>query len=438
LFTVLAALLIVAFGFELWDIRESASGPRVFRDTRFYSVPEGTSYFSALIWGGARSPVAMLVFKLCADDRERIVDLSYILGFVGWASLAAALAYAARPAYMKPIAAAVVLSLALARGVLEWNHVMLGDGVAISSVALCAACGVLFLTAPSRATLLLLTLGAAVCALARDSSAYALLSIAALVALIAGTRSLFTRRLDRWSLAAAGALFLGALAGYASAESAGRSGYPLVNVIASRVITDPEATAFFVRRGMPKNDALLPGRARRAYGSDERLADFREWTYEHGKPVYIAYLLARPVEAIREAYENYPDVVAGNVRGYGVKRLGTHSVLDDLWDRSHLAPHLGVIALGVIAALARPRIFANAAVVVGVLAGIGTLPHAFVVYHGDAMEVPRHGVAAAAELRVAIALLVPGLASALSVLAHRTAARVWNARPRVGRVRANA
>jgi len=281
-------VLIVYWAFALGA---ASTAPRSFHDTGFYFKSAESGVFSSEVWAGERMPIPVLAFKACGLDGDRIQTLFTLFSVVAWSVLIGAVASSVRGRWLRPLAAALVATLALSDDVYKWNSVVLSESLALSATALLVAFGLLFLARPARYVAPLL-LAAALLSFSRDSSAYVVALLAPAALLVVARRR---AQPSTWPFALVAAGFLAIfLLDNASADRGRRWVYPLVNVIVTRILPDEAARAEFIARGMPESPALRPRRQRRAYDSDVKLADFREWVDSHGKRAYVGYLLAHP------------------------------------------------------------------------------------------------------------------------------------------------
>ncbi|HOW97217.1 MAG TPA: hypothetical protein P5567_02055 [Kiritimatiellia bacterium] len=209
----------------------------------------------------------------------------------------------------------------------------------------------------------------------------------------------------------------------------------LSNVIMGRILPDPEARAFFHARGMPLDERVMSysGRLRsRAYRELwARAPEFRAWLTPEGMRTYRAWLL-RDGAAFRAAWRALAegDSGIGNCLGYGgdvaPRPVAARLLPFYLW-LGKLPPALWLALMLLLPLLDRwrdgplsPRSLLLPALATAAYA------QAFICFHGDADEVPRHMLIVGLLYRVTI---LAGLCGAVRLAAGLFAGRKREAAP---------
>jgi hypothetical protein len=406
--------LLTAYAWRVWAVQRAVPSARVFHDTQFYFSAARNEFFSQGIWAGERSPVPLLVFKWCQLDPEKIRSFLRVSSALSWLALACAAFVSARSVALRCCAPLLVLWLAVSRDVIEWNEVILSESLSFSCAALCLACALSFLRKPREWALPLIAT-AALFGLCRDSNAYLVLCFGLLFAVIAVQRGLRRRAWVLPGLVGLGLVVI-FLASNVSSNLGRRWEYPLTNVIVWRVLPKPSSLQQMAALGMPTNPALRAGRPRRSYGSDARLSGFREWLSSNGKRSYIHYLLAKPGYLLGAPAAEAPALLGESLDQYSPKDIQAagYWATDGPWLRSGWWLRLAALPLLCGFVLLRERACLSPFALVGIALALLVYPHALVVWHGDAMEVPRHGLQLA--FQVELALLFSLLAAAEAAL----------------------
>ena len=237
----------------------------------------------------------------------------------------------------------------------------------------------------------------------------------------------FLARARREWLSAGGAALVLCLAGLHTSATRGADfeRMELSNVILYRILPDPEARDFFRARGMPLDERVMAysGRLRsRAYRELwARVPEFKAWLTPQGMRTYRVWLL-RDGAAFRAAWRALAEVDngIGNCLGYGEdatpRPVAVRLLPFYLW----LGKMPPALWLGLMLTLPLLDRWRNGRISPFLLLlpalAAATYAQAFICFHGDADEVPRHLLIAGLLYRVTLAA---GLCVALQLAAGR-------------------
>ena len=186
-----------------------------------------------------------------------------------------------------------------------------------------------------------------------------------------------------------------------SADQGVRWRFSMLNNFGKRVVVSEEYRNYFANRGMPLNDALIDkadvwasrkGPSGFGYNNDPDLHDFRVWLLSSSKSEYMRFLLVHPVYSIGSLFENRDVVFFGGndfvvqygMKGYKGLDYGIKNFYGMVYSVMALALFVGVV-------LIRRKDYLGLKYYLFGLAYLSFLfPFAFIGYHADAMEVPRH------------------------------------------------
>jgi hypothetical protein len=264
-------------------------------------------------------------------------------------------------------------------------------------------------------------------ALTRDTHQVMVLAAAAIAA---GWLLLGGRRRE----AAAATIGLVAIFAVSSLSATRESAYPrwerpLVNVIGSRVLDDPDRLDWFRDRGMPVPAALAPHAGKHLGAEvldgddplyrDPRVQPFLDWVHDSGRPEMLRYLVSHPGYALEPLVtkrgplldpepDGYDDIANGPVGGYRVD--GTARALPGFVDAVVYArPPEALLAWALLLAAAAAWLLARgrgSRLWIVPAAGVALqAPHALAVWHGDSAEVARHAVVLGAATRLCLLVL---------------------------------
>jgi hypothetical protein len=209
---------------------------------------------------------------------------------------------------------------------------------------------------------------------------------------------------------AVGLIFLGVVAfSLVSSRLAKRSNFPLANIIVQRVLVDRSALLYFQKQGMPVNKKLKNLAGDWAYSdkfaifNHPRLRDFYRWLNTEGIRDYAAFLLSRPTKSLGDPLANL-DKLLQPADGYGA--LAYAALIPYPLASLVFVPFLPLFLFVLVQLLSLTGIFVsiraqNPLLLLISISGALIYPHAFFVWHGDALEIPRH----AAQLYVQVYLI---------------------------------
>jgi hypothetical protein len=434
---LLRLALVIAFVAVRWNL-SGGREPVVTGDGHIWLRVAHEPIFSTKFWLGPRPATLSLVYKLVGGSDQALVLFQTGLGTLSWVILAAAVSAFFSTPLFSALALALIFSVGLTTPVLCWDAVIRSESVGLSTFILCFA-AVLGIarssgSAPSRwrlnAWTSLAVVSAALTAFARETNAYLLPLLAVLV--VVGAVGRFSGVPARARLAAlwrrpslvALSFVVISLACQLNTRASGRYAFSLMNVIFMRVLPSSSRLTYFRERlDMPVSAALLARRSRWASADDRaafrspELAEFRRWLHERG---YSAYdLLAHSISTWGEAERHFAAYVRADFARAGPE-LARDNVADAVLVHGPLAsfpraflPFFGLA--GVALAFTRSRRTATLAAAT-VFSAVAAVVQTYVCYHGDAMELERHGMLIGTLVR---------LAAVFTVLAAASAAEQW-------------
>jgi hypothetical protein len=312
----------------------------------------------------------------------------------------------------------VALVFSLSHSILQWDFAILSESLTFSLMAATISTFLVFYRLyMSNLTLWALIFFVVIVAPilflfinTRDASAYLLLLIVPVFLAVFYNK----KRLRQYIILAV--LFLVASAGTYlyqshSATVNHRWEMPLRHVIFSRVLTDPEALDYFKEKGMPVNDSLmeLAGQAK-AEAPPSIKPRFESWLSEHGKSVYMLYMVTHPVKTFHAfliqlpSAINYPVIV----KYYGDVHLGqlSHTLNAFFFNRTFHPFRwiIGLTAIPIAFVIVNRRYWKVH--VLSLAATIAFVSQAYIGYMGDAIEGVRHELLGDVLFRVSIYMIL--------------------------------
>ena len=375
-----------------------------------------TYNYSGPDWGNC-IPIPKSNYAICSDDllmwSQSLFSLAAltILGIAG--------AVTGRTSIGRLTLFVVPLLVSLTPLVAEWNFIALSESFTLSVFFTFVAFWIFFLKTRHPFWLGGICVAALLWGSMRDSNSYVLVMIAMVIAIIMLVRIPlmrlgFTSRLPRllsFSFVALCIFFVTIFALMdASVEQAPRWRWvaPFYNVMGTRILPVPEHVAYFSEHGMPVSPALYERTGKStnagddAFFNDPRLEEFRLWTKRSGKTTYIRFLISHPLYLITAPALQFPDIflkdmswlLSGHmIPGHLFPRLS-------IWLNDQLAATTAYLLLvgygvtiGLIFLLYRYRLLHGSPwLAVPLIMILLSIPHLWLVWHGDTGEVRRHGV----------------------------------------------
>jgi hypothetical protein len=383
---------------------------RQFPDTPVYTAIASRSFLDFHFWIGERPWTTPLFYKLLRNDPPSIAIFQLGLSIICWGFLALSVVRALRLSWLKPIAFGMILLFSLSTEIILWDGVMLADSISLSLMALFIASWFWLLEDWQWFKAVLTALAAFSWAFTKDTNAWVVLVIAALLIIGIAAR----RIQSRYVLIASVFAVIFAM-NDVSANRAHRWVVAFMNNVGMRILPSPERTAYFAELGMPVTPALMQRREKKAWTDnwaffkDPALQQFRDWLYAHGKSSYVRFLLSHLALTIQEPLRHSEELLSSELRNYAPANFS--SILSEPLAEVVYFKRWAVL-LTWAAAIAVGFVFGlqlwtrNVAFLVPLALIILVYPQAVIAWHGDPNEIGRHGLEAAVNLRLGLWLLL--------------------------------
>ena len=395
---------------------------------RFTAVRVGYGHDSQIYIAAAKAPIWSTKFlatpyggpflfpllaKLCLRNLRAIVLVQSAIAVGAWLFLAHTIACKLRAPAARWVAVIALLLLALSPSVLLWNATISTESLSVSLLCIAIALWIR-LVGGSTKRLDFAAFTAVLVALActRDTNAYLLVVVFAISVLVAFAR----RDLRRRCAVIAAVCAIASVGSIAASNHAGRWYNPLNETISIRLLGSPMATRYLVAHGMPLDANVRRLHAPHMYPflrhdllSAPRYKPYRTWALNRGQATYTSFLLTHPAWDLSQPFDDRDRLLAPRLRGYGrlfhdeprgvfniVGAIGNPAspLLTEVW--------IGLAALAAVAlwrCASRPN--RRLLLAIGVVAML-VVPHYLLVWHGDALEIDRHSLTAAVQLRLVL------------------------------------
>ncbi len=407
---ICGVLLLVSIGLRIWSVAHTLPDVRMQSDSHVFLDVASQPVLSTAFLAGQRPFVVPLMYKLVGGRSAAIYVLQSVISALAWSVLAVQVARSLRRPWVKATGLGLILAIGLTMPVLGWDTIVMSESISLSLMVLLVA-GTIWLAQgwhwAKMAAVLAVALLWAFC---RETNVYVLLMIAVVLIQAALVQPSFRRYL--WAAAMFTVFFA---ANQVSSGIARRWEFPLLNVFGQRILPNASATAFFRTSGMPMTPRLASMAHRwassddNAFFNDPDLAEFRQWLRSRGRFTYLQWLLSHPGRSFSEPMANINEM-------FGPTCIASFSpafsgALPDLLEGVVSYPKEGTIVLWWLAGIAMGVIFgvgiwrSNPFWVIPVALILLAYPHAFLVWHGDAMEIARHALQAKVQFQIGLWLL---------------------------------
>lgn len=330
-----------------------------------------------------------------------------MLHAISWIALALTSKSMIRSYHFRPVIVGIILAIGLSPAVVNWNHALLSESLSISLMVLLLAIWFWIQKGWNWHKAFILVGITVLWTFTRDSNALLVLALAVILVSI----GLIIKHQRLYLFFSLFFVLLYFLSSYLS-EIPNRWAVPLGNVIFQRVLPDQNALDFFMASGMPVDSAILDMEGRWicenscAFFEEEKNEAFRVWLYENGRITYIRYLVSNYNNSLIAPLENLDILTEYSLM---LPNSLVYKAPIPQWLSSTLFIN-GAVAFWVTLSLvfitlAFSELRTYPAVLVICAFFLLGYPHAFLSYHGDAMEVGRHSIQFSIQLRLCFWIL---------------------------------
>ena len=364
-------------------------------------------------WLQGRSPTVPLFYKMAGNVPRNIVILQLSFSILSWGLLAVVVSRAIQFSWLKPFAFLIILLFSLSDHIIMWDGALLSDSISLSLLALFIASWLWLLENWHWRRAALMLAVAFLWVFSRDTNAWIILMLAALLLLIGR----FSR--SRRCLLIASVFVVFFLANEVSQSYSHRWVEPFYNIILQRILPNAEWTASFARLGMPVTPALMQRSGQLAWSqnwslySDPAFREFRDWAYHRGKSSYARFLLEHPVMTTLEPLRNIEALIAPKLtakasyywsNSFFPILTGFIAELIYFQKFALLWVHAAGLLFGVVFAFAlrqqEPKWFIPLTLI------MLAYPHLAIVWHGDSNDIGRHALQAGVHFRIGLWILI--------------------------------
>lgn len=254
-------------------------------------------------WTGIKPFTLPLIIKFFNFNLDNVVFFQFSLSLFAWILLGFFFSRNINSLLLSLISYIFILLFSLSTDIILWDRILLSESLNISLIVILLA--IFFLGIKNKHKLLniismpLLVLWVFL----RDINSWMLLFLGLVIIayLIISKSSWRTYILPS-------VMILLFLSSNILSNSGKRWVVPFLNVLSTRILPNSYYTDQFDVRGMPVTVKLLEQKNKtfnKVFLSDPELKEFREWMYDHGKSVYMRFLLLHPSYFLQSPFENW-------------------------------------------------------------------------------------------------------------------------------------
>jgi len=404
-----ATLLYLFLQYYAWARVPAAN---IFADSESYLYGARLSLGDPAFFSERRPWGILLIYKSFGGSLPAINLFQVVMSAFAWIWLAWTFTGSIRDQWGKVFGLIAILGFSLSPAIQVWNHAVLSESLSISGTVIILT---LFLRLSQEwkwRIFILLILCFILWMSVRESHSY----LGLLVASILLALSMFRRtlRVYWWLSFCIGVTFV-INSQLSAAYGLPRWAFPMAEVITMRILPKQDYLAYFSENGMPVSPELMALSGRWATSDDYaivndlRLKKFSRWLFRDSQEVYIKFLLSHPEYAIEAPLENIKQLLAADyfsvipIDHYipALPTLINEALYPLRWFWLYL--WLSLFAAGFISAShINYRIELYWLIITFLLLSI---PHMYLVWHGDALDVERHAVLANIQWRLGFLMM---------------------------------
>lgn len=382
-------------------------------DSVDYLAPAKTLTLSQLfLWPYSKLWGAALFYHFTGQSLQ-IIDLTQILfSALAWITLGSILSKFIFNQTLKVISFALILIFSLSTQVQLWNHVVLSESLSISLMVLEIALSLKLILKWDWKIFSLLALVILLWVNTREANLFLGIFIGLFILVI----SLFAPKFRKY-------LIISFLVLFAWGINARRADYfpqisarpfSVTNIILIRVLPNHRYVQFFKDHGMPANKDLFRLQGQYAYADNFAIfnhPDFRKfqtWLYKKGEKTYFKFMLTYPSYTFLGPIQNIPLMMTGRLPiSFQQAFSGTlrKSLNEFIFPVRYFSIYFFLCAVLFFLTL-YIKLWKNTNafwMITAIL--VLWIPHIFLAWLGDSMEVSRHAIQANIQFRLGMLML---------------------------------
>ena len=380
---------------------------QVFPDTDRYMTNSTLSFLDRNFWAGSTPIMVPIVYKIMHIDYQNIRFAAYfqtIFSVFSWGFLAFQIASIVKKTWLKYIAFVIILAFSCSNNIIVWDTVILSETFSISFMILTLAAW--FWVANrgwSISRFLVLLVACGLFGLSRDTNSSLLLLLAGILVVPIIFSKDFLKR-EYLKLVAIFFVLIAGFSYYSASNGYRLCGGPFLNVLDLRILSNDQNVQYFAKHGMPVSQHIVDIAKERVknsqmdnthFDTDPDFVGISEWFGTKFKPVYMIWLLTHPLKYIEPLKQRELidfDATSDPWPSDDFTPILPEKIHQIIYPTEFIPVAILIISIGVILLIVLRCWKYNFSVVVPLIVLLLLYPHMFAVWHGDALEVGRHGL----------------------------------------------
>lgn len=388
-----ASLVLILF---YVGIRTINTLPVIHEMRRAYDTPQYREIARHAIWekeflAGDKPFITPLVFKLVNQDNFATGSVFLTVSIFSWIFLAVQVSKSLYNGPIKFAGLSFILMFSLIQNIVGWDAFLISESPTLSLFALFIAFWLSVVRDWKTGNVIGLLFITFLWVFTKDSNAYIVLMIAALVGALA-----IAIKEYRHYLIISSSFILFFILSLSSSNISQRWIAPFDHVLTMRIQKSNEDVQFFQDCGMPYSSEIFDMGGDISKNEEWALRDeFQAWMLDSGKSCYFGWLLANLGRSLQEPLADLEEMM-GFKRKYATNfQPVLPYTLENILYPYQSALILVFLAFSGIGLALRPIVWQhNPTWFIPITLILLFLPHAVLIWHGDAIEIDRHALQA--------------------------------------------
>lgn len=397
----------------------------------------GVAAFSPLdfhFWTGYKPPLLPLLIRSLGytnglEDHvlfDKVGLVQVYLSIIAWLFFAWSFSIHLQRYLSKLLSWSILLFFSASLDISLWDRLTLTESLSTSSFVLFLGCISIFLYCLFHKikyryriiSFILIIISSIIYALARDTNVYFVAAISILLYFWSWFK--YFPRINRVYIHITSSLLISIFLLHSYTYNISNRWHPvIINIMKDRISTNPDAIQYFVQSGMPSVDNILEGSnfkdissyldsMRFRYITGDKPGTFEYWFERQSKKVYMKYLLSNPIQTIISPVKDWRTMLFENnyeyrqPNGMLPKRITLITKALFTYNLNFILIQFFLCLTGFTLIQFNKQVQPAWFLVISMFSTL--IPLMILVWVGDFLEIPRHSLQLAIQLRLALFL----------------------------------